>query len=483
MKSITFTAMLLVISLTAQADSHRREPAAQLYPKNFLWGAALSAHQAEGLSGGGENGNWYKFEHSLKPNIENGDNADIAADFWNRYEEDLQIGKKMGLNTLRTSLAWEKIEPSAGVFSTDAINHYHSIFQRMHDLGMRPMIALHHFVNPQWFDDRGGWISPDAPKMFLEYATFVVAQLSDVCDLWITFNEPVVYVDMAYLAGMIPPQMSGLDNAFEAAFELARAHRMVAAMVHQKQGLSRNRPGGPIKGVGMVNSLQIYDPFDPESSDDQRAAQTLADLSNWDFIRGVAGNGMKFDIPAEVPGGHSFDRAFPAQDMAPGSGPALDWIGVNYYTQWLIRYNLQSGVHAEWVVPDLPKDDSGGAIYPAGLERILRQTADHFPGIPLILSENGLADGKDTHRPQFIRDHLASLDGAVFGSKQGPALDVRGYYHWSLMDNFEWTSGYKYQFGLVQILRDDHLKRVPRPSAQTFTDEILKRSPARKHWW
>jgi len=443
--------------------------AAPRYPDNFLWGVAFSAHQTEGSTGGGEAGDWWLYEHPAPGKaspIANGDTADLAVDHWNRYPEDIRIAKSLGVNTVRTSIAWEKLEPAPGVFSTEAIAHYRQVLQTMRAQGLRPMIALHHFTHPQWFHDRGGWLSADSPAVFARYAKRVVSELGDLCELWITFNEPMVLVTMGYLKGEIPPLQASLDSAYEAAYQIARAHRMAAAAIHDAQG-----PGG----IGLANSFQLYDPFDPGNPMDVRAADTLADLNNWAFVRGVLAQEMEFTIPEEVPSSHSFRREYPATDLLPWQvHPSLDWVGVNYYARYLIRYEPTSPLRASWITPEGPVSDNGWAIYPAGLERILRQTAERFP-LPLMVSENGLSDSSDSKRPGFIHEHLAAMDHAVFGSEQGPALDVRGYYHWSLMDNFEWLSGYQYRFGLVEIDYRDGLKRVPRPSARIYADEIARR--------
>ncbi|MFT3769649.1 MAG: glycoside hydrolase family 1 protein [Minicystis sp.] len=459
-------------------------PASPPYPRSFLWGAAFSAHQTEGRAGGGENGDWYRFEHETKdgkPTIAGGDTADRATDFWNRYDEDYQEAKAIGLGTLRTSIAWEKVNPAPGVFSTEAIDHYRRIVGTMRDRGLRPMIALHHFTHPRWFHERGGWTSNEAPGLFLEYATRVVDGLGDLCDLWITFNEPMILVEMGYLKGIVPPLSSSLPAAYEAAYQLARAHRKVAAMIHRRQGIS---PGaraadGSLRGVGIAHAIAVHDPFDPDNPKDREAAATLADLASWSFLRGLVGDHLAFKMPKEVPGAVSFRRAFPVNDVPAESGPVIDWIGVNYYMRWRIKYDARSAIRADFEAPPGPRGDNGWAIAPEGLERVLRDTAALLSGVPLVVTENGVADGKDDRRPAFLRDHLAALDRAIHGSALGPALDIRGYYHWALTDNFEWLEGYQKRFGLVAIDYDRDLARVPRPSARVYAEEIRRRMPPR----
>jgi len=156
----------------------------------------------------------------------------------------------------------------------------------------------------------------------------------------------------------------------------------------------------------------------------------------------------------------------------PGN-PVVDWIGVNYYTRTLIQFDF-TGL-PKFIVPAGPTGDDGHAIYPAGTERILRDTAKRFPLIPLVMTENGVADAKDQYRPQFIRDTLSYLDKARFGHDGLPPIDVRGYYHWSLTDNFEWQSGYAIRFGLTAIEYDQDLERLPRPTAEVYHQQILAR--------
>lgn len=440
------------------------------YPGSFLWGAAFSAHQTEGVAGGGEGGDWYRFEHETrdgKPTIASGDTADRATDFWNRHDEDFREARAIGLSTLRTSIAWEKVNPAPGVFRADVLEHYGKIFDSMRAHGIRPMIALHHFTHPTWFHERGGWLSSEGPDLFLEYATHVVDHLGDRCDLWITFNEPMILAEMGYLKGIVPPLRASLTDTYEAAYQLARAHRKVATMIHAKQGPSPNA-GGELRGVGLAHAGPLHDPLDPQNPKDREAAEVLANLSVWDFLVAVTGDRLTFRMPAEVPGGASFDRAFPADEP-----PALDWLGVNYYTRWLISYAAKSKLRVEWHAPTSEHGDNGWPIAPEGLGRVLLDASARFPHLPLIVTENGLADARDDRRPAFLRAALASLD-EVIGK-----IDVRGYYHWALTDNFEWLDGYRMRFGLVEIRYDQGLARVPRPSAGVYAQAIRERSQGR----
>lgn len=446
---------------------------------HFVWGAAWSAHQAEGWEGGGEGSDWAAFEStgSQSP-IEGGSTSRVAIDHWNRYPEDLSLAKELGVGAVRTSISWAKIEPSPGLFNEAVLEHYRNELLLMREKGLVPMIALHHFAHPKWFHEQGGWLSDEGPKHFLRFATKVVDRLGDLCDLWIPFNEPMVLVVMGYLKGEVPPQLKGLDHAFSAAFQIARAHRMVTAMIHEKQGLSPSARGldGKLRGVGLANSFNLYTPYRSQHPKDREAARVVADLNNWAFLKGILSDRLRFEIPSEIPGGKVFERAFPKGDVASWheAGPFFDWMGVNYYRHYRIQYQPKSEIRAEWIQASTAfgKADYDFALDPAGLETVLRETAREFPLLPIVVTENGIPDAKDKKRPEFLRQSLQALDRAKNGKFP---LDIRGYYHWSLFDNFEWLQGYGPRFGLIEIQYEAGLKRVPRPSFFSYRDEISAR--------
>jgi beta-glucosidase len=473
---------LISLSLFASAMITQLQPAAvaqETYPSNFLWGTAMAAHQVEGLTGGGENADWYPFEHT-PGHIYNNDTADIATDHWNRYEEDFQLAAALGVNTIRTSVAWEKIEPLEGQFSEEAIQHYRTEFTSMRKFGLRPMITLLHGTTPLWFQSHGGWLAPDSPQQFAAYVKFVVSRLGDLCDLWATLNEPMVLIGEGYFEGIIPPQIASPESAILAAWNMICAHRLATSSIHELQPLSApNSPGTPLRGVGLVNSLDLYYPYNRLNPLDDLVTSIYVELSNWAFPK------------AAVYGHFTIDKILgqllrkqlshpPGSLDNPGAkgSPVVDWIGVNYYTVWLVQFNPKG--QPNLVVPPslaAQKTDIGRAIYPQGTERILRDTASQFPGIPLVMTENGVADAADRFRPQFIRDTLHYLDLAKFGHDGLPAIDVRGYYHWSLTDDFEWQRGYFSRYGLFEILHDQNLERVPRPSGTVYCQGISARLP------
>jgi beta-glucosidase len=450
---------------------------ARTYDASFLWGAAISAHQVEGVSGGGEKSDWYEFEHT-PGNILNGDTADVATDHWHRYSEDFEIARDLGLNTIRTSIAWEKVEPGPSEYDLAPLQHYREMLERMRDLGVRPMVTLLHGTTPLWFGRRGGWLSDDSPQAFSAYGQFVVDQLKDVCDLWATMNEPMVLIGDGYLEGKVPPRISSPADALKAAGNMVRAHRLLTARLHEIQPLTwPNTPGVPLRGIGLVNSLDLYDPLDESNPLDRGVTDIVSDLSNWALLKAAMRGTVELRrsvAGVRLPGTVHVDFHQDDGEIGGTGSPVADWIGINYYTRNVVQFRWFD--RPEIAAPAGPKGDNGWTVYPEGLERILRDAAERFPGVPLVVTENGMSDGEDRLRPQLIRDTLRSLDLAATAHDGKPAVDVRGYYHWSLTDNFEWESGYSQRFGLVRIEYEHGLKRVPRGSARVYSDEIRSRS-------
>lgn len=450
------------------------------YPSTFLWGTAISAHQVEGLSGGGQYSDWYPFEHT-PGNIYDNANADVATDQWDRYQQDFQLADSIAVKTIRTSVAWEKVEPAEGQFNASVIQHYRDVFTYMRSLGIRPMITLLHGTVPLWFQNRGGWTASDSPQQFAAYVTYVVTNLRDLCDLWVTVNEPVVLIGLGYLEGTIPPQIASPQLAVLAAWNLISAHRLATATIHELQPLAApNTPGKRLSGVGIVNSLDLYSPYNDLDPLDDLVTSVYVELNNWAFPKAAIYGDFEIDKLLGQLLGKQLTHPSGSLDSPQSAGsPVVDWVGVNYYTLWLVQYQLGS-LPTLVVPPALASQttDIGRAIYPQGTEIILRDTAAQFPGIPLVMTENGVADAADKFRPQFIVNTLHYLDLAKFGHDGLPPIDVRGYYHWTLTDDFEWQWGYFSRYGLFEILYEQDLARVPRLSATVYCQQISARMPA-----
>jgi len=246
-------------------------------------------------------------------------------------------------------------------------------------------------------------------------------------------------------------------------------------MIHDLQGYSpgAHGPGGRLKGVGLAIGAQYYEPYNQKSKKDQLATETITDLMNWAFVRGITKGKLEFRIPDEVDGVKSFERKLPSQDLPPWDvGPSLDWLGLNYRSRYKVKYDATGPFKAKVFNTGNPVIEDKLEIYPQGLEKIIRQAARRFV-YPIVITGNGIADSKDFVRPFFLKKHLESLDAAVFGSTKSYPIDVRGYLHWTLLDGFEWLAGYKHKYGLIEV--DYNLPSLPRrmrTSAQIYTAKI-----------
>ncbi len=380
-------------------------------PSGFLWGAATSAHQVEGHN---IYNDWWAWEQARAKHLQSG----AACDHYRRYKEDFALAQQLGHNAHRLSLEWSRIEPKRGEWSRPAINHYRDVLQELKVRGMKRCVTLHHFTNPRWIAERGGWLSSETTERFAQYTRFVTQQLGDEIDLWVTINEPVVYALQSYLKGVWPPQQKNFARFLAVTRHMASAHRQAYRIIHQYQSSAK---------VGIAKHLVAYLPEHVGQLDDQLVAM----IEDWWF------NHRFFSLIAGT----------------------YDFIGVNYYFPRKLRVHMfpPSVRSVPW---QGLTSDMGWPIQPQGLTHVLLHMKRY--GKPLYVTENGLADADDSRRGDFIRSHLRAVEKA-----QQQGADVRGYFHWSLLDNFEWDDGFAPRFGLIAV---DYktLQRTIRPSAYVY---------------
>lgn len=369
----------------------RAEIKPKKFPRGFLWGSATSAYQVEG---GNENSDWEHWKVR----------AGKACDHYHRYEEDFAIAKSLNQNAHRFSIEWARVEPEKGEFDEREVQHYREVLRSLARRRIKPLVTLHHFTNPLWVAERGGWENPSTVGYFESYVRYIVTQLADLCGFWVTINEPYIILSEGYLWGNWPPEKKNPLAAFKAERNLIRAHRGAYQTIHTIQ---------PEAQVGVAHSL----------------ASIRLPLRTW-------------------------YSSFWERAIVDRAGPQ-DFIGVNYY-----RSATPFG-------GGLPKTDVGWEIYPAGLYHILKDLKKF--NLPMYVTENGLADAKDEKRANFISDHLVSIWRAL---QEG--VDVKGYFYWSLLDNFEWARGFDPRFGLVEVDYET-MERTIRPSAEVYA-RIAKRN-------
>ncbi|MER5850495.1 family 1 glycosylhydrolase [Streptomyces sp. NPDC002012] len=376
-------------------------------PDSFLWGASTSAHQTEG---GNTNSDWWAFEHSGIDFIK--ESSGDACDSYHRWPEDMDLLAALGFTDYRFSIEWARIEPAPGEYSRAAVAHYRRMVEGAIERGLRPMVTLHHFAAPRWFMERGGWAATGSDELFARYIEAASAVLASGVDHVCTINEPNMVAVMAAVqhaltsGGALPPL--GLPLPDEAtANALIRAHARAVETV---------KTLAPHVRTGWSVANQVYQP---------------------------------------LPGAEEVAAAFrhPREDIFLEAARGDDWLGVQSYTRGLI------GPDGPLPVPeDAERTITGWEYYPQSLGHAVRHCAALAPGTPLIVTENGIATADDTRRIDYTTAALGSLAEALHDG-----IDIRGYFHWSALDNYEWGR-YEPTFGLIAV---DHrtFARTPKPSA------------------
>lgn len=430
------------------------------FPSGFLWGTASASHQCEG---GNTNNQWYRWEQ--QGHILSGDSCGDAADWWQRAESDFELAEQLENNALRLSLEWSRIEPEEGHWDSSAIDRYRAMLSDLRRRHMVPVVTLHHFTEPLWFYERGGFTDPANIAFFVRYVKYVVSHLQDLCDFWITLNEPNVYATMGYLIGTFPPGEHDLKRALLVIRTLLQAHIEAFYAISELQPESR---------IGYCLHYRLFDPARPFWPPDHITSSIQEESFNWAILK------------AAETGHFSFPLNFALAPLARAGG-TRDYHGVNYYTREMVRFDLARPAELfahRFIRPGAILNDPGlqgtfGEIYPEGLYRVLKSVYRRTRGNkPIYITENGFSDVRDDRRPRAILEHLAMVHRAL---REG--IPVRGYLHWTLVDNFEWAEGWGARFGLIDLDKDNQ-KRIPRGSASLFgeicranaiTEEMVER--------
>jgi len=408
------------------------------FPTDFKWGIATAAHQVEGKN---THNDWWTWEQ-IDGHIKNGHTSGLACDWWKNAEADFDRAVRMGLNALRLSVEWSRIEPRPGEFDDSALERYSHMLRGLRERGIEPMVTLHHFTNPRWLAEEGGWENPETIKLFARFVHRVVEVLGQQCDLWCTINEPNVYSYLGYLEGIFPPGQSSLRTATRVVRHLMAGHAAAYREIHTIQPRAR---------VGFAHNMIVFDPANARSPMDRRVAR-LADRAYNQAILTALTKG-RWTLPVGL-------------GLAWKLRGTLDWIGLNYYTRDLVAFDptqrqtlFSRRLHAD----DAELLDGGyGEFYPKGLFRCLQRLARL--GLPIYVTENGIPDNDDDQRPRYLLTHLHQMWHAI-----QLCYPVMGYYHWTLVDNFEWAEGWTLRFGLIE-LDPKSQARTPRRSAELYAN-------------
>lgn len=398
-----------------------------------LLGVATAATQIEG---GCDTTNWADWAKT-PGHIADGTTPVRATGHWERWREDTDLMASLGIQTYRFGVEWARLEPQPGVFSDEAFAHYRDEITLLRDKGIRPLLTLHHFNNPRWFESMGAFEHPDCVPIFLRFVERVVTELGDLVEDWCTINEPNVYATFGYLYGVFPPGAKSLPRTLRVMTNLAHAHITAYELIHAL------RAGKPTR-VTFAIHLRVFDPANP-ANPVHRALARAQEFLFQEAVTEAMCTG-RFRMPLRRPAGIR-------------EGRYCDALGINYYSRsWVSKIGDAARPGAEL-------NDLGWEIYPEGLERVARWAHDRWPA-PIWVTENGTADNTERFRTQFLHDHLEIVSAA-----RATGLPFERFYHWCFVDNWEWAEGEVPRFGIVAL---DYAtqERTVKPSGRFYADVI-----------
>ncbi|MGW5703002.1 GH1 family beta-glucosidase [Amycolatopsis japonica] len=465
------------MTMSAHPDSVRAKTAL-LFPPGFVWGAATAAFQVEGATttDGRTDSIWDVF--ARRPGaVVGGDTGEPGADHYRRYAEDVDLMRRLGLGAYRFSLSWPRIRPDGGAPNPRGLAFYDRLVDKLLEAGVEPWATLYHWDLPQSLEDQGGWAARETAFRFAEYAETVVAHLGDRVPRWSTLNEPWCAAMLGYARGIHAPGRQEPRAAVAAAHHLLLGHGLAMDVL---------RRHAPAASSGVTLNLYPVSTVDPSSTVDVEAARRIDGLQNRLFLDPVLRGSYPADLRADLaPLG--IEELVRDGDLATIAAP-IDWLGINYYRGYQVAGTPLPGSEpagTDWLgspdvhfVPDetAPRTDSDWEVQPSRLTECLLQVHRDYRPIPLYITENGasypdaLIDGDiaDTDRIAFLDSHLRAAYEAIEAG-----VDLRGYFYWSLLDNFEWAEGYAKRFGLVHV---DYAtqRRTPKRSALWYARTISR---------
>lgn len=431
--------------------------------KTFLWGTATAAYQIEG--GATEDGRtpsiWDTFSHT-PGKIVDGDTGDVACDHYHRSADDVRLLSKLGVGAYRFSISWPRVQPGGtGPANERGLDFYRRLVDDLHAQGIEPFLTLNHWDLPQELEDAGGWPSRDTAYRFADYAALVYSALGDRVRYWTTHNEPWCSAFLGYGSGVHAPGRTDGVAALTAAHHLNLSHGLaVPALAGAQVGIALNlheflpaseHDHDAVRRLDAVGNRIWLDPLFRGSYPADLLADT-ASLTDWSFVR-------------------DGDLGIIKQPM--------DFLGVNYYTRQVVAIGDQPRLPSEWpgsehvrfIERDLPRTDMSWEVDPEGLAHLLRRNHEEYGPIPLYITENGAAypdSLDDQDRIGYLEAHIRVCEQAV-----ADGIPVRGYFVWSLMDNFEWSWGYSKRFGIVHVDYESQA-RTPKASAHWYADVIRR---------
>ncbi len=408
------------------------------FPKGFMWGTATASHQVEGNN---TNNNWYKWEQEGHTAGKSG----LACDWWGgRWKEDFDHAAETGQNTHRLSVEWSRIQPTPDTWDEDSLDQYRAMLQGLRERNIMPMVTLHHFTDPLWLAELGGWETDAVVPVFEKFTRKVVERLKEYCSLWCTINEPNVYALEGYLRKNFPPGTSDLKMGIRVQSNMVRAHARAYRAIHELQPEAR---------VGYALHFRPQEPAHAWSPLDR-------------IMRNIKFEGINMAFPSAISSGVL--KSPLGKIPVPEARGTQDYFGLNYYSVDTVAFDLRN--RAELFSRSFyPKGtdlaDAGmNSNTPEGFFWAFKWIVKSFPNLPILVTENGVEDSTDRIRPRYLAQHVHAMWRAVNFN-----WPVRGYFHWSLVDNFEWERGWTQRFGLW-ALDTKTQQRTKRPSADLYAE-------------
>jgi beta-glucosidase len=412
------------------------------FPDGFLWGTAEEAYQHEGFS---YNNDWYEWERKDPSPIARNETVGKGVDFYHRWEEDFRRAAAGGENAHRIGLEWSRIEPEPGRYDEGEISRYRAMLESMRSKGFTVFLNLWHFTLPLWAYRSGGWADPRLMDRWKQYVRLCAERFGDLVDYWSTMIDSQIHALNGYLAGAMPPGRSEPAVAGRVYRSLVLAHAEAYHLLKEQLGNSAR--------VGQIYFFFVLFPR-RRNGVDALLCRLLDGIFNWNYLDALHSGRLKLHIPAAVR----------IKEDIPRAAGTLDWLGINYFTRKDVAFSRSApGFIAQLDRTGVPKSDMGWEIYPEGLTLLGRRLADRYPGLPLHITECGLADADDSRRPRFIIEHLRKAHQLI---KEG--VPIKSFFYWSSMDNWEWNEGWAPKFGLYEVAPGS-LERIPRPSAALFS--------------
>jgi beta-glucosidase len=434
------------------------------FPKEFVWGAATAAYQIEGATEADGRGEsiWDRFCQT-PGNVANGDTGDRACEHYYRWREDLEVMSSLGLQGYRFSISWPRIQPEGrGPANQKGIDFYRRLAEGLLERGIEPLATLYHWDLPQALQDEGGWTSREVVDRFEVYAELVFEGLGDLVQDWVTHNEPWVTAFLGYGYGTKAPGIQNWHAALTSAHHVLLSHGKAIAAFREGRRTGR---------IGITLDLtRVY-------GDAEAALRLDGNRNRW-FLDAVLRGGY----PADMVDLYE-ERLGPLEFVQPGDleeiAAPIDFLGVNFYQPAVVRLREAEGpVGVQELPPDGPTTAMGWRVDSPALTELLLRLKRDYGELPLLITENGASfddppvngDGvvEDPERVEYLRDHVAAVERAI-----GAGVDVRGYYVWSLLDNFEWEHGYASRFGIVGVDFESQ-RRTPKRSALWYRDLITE---------